>query len=283
MKAFQMKSHQSKAISAIEKALNNNQKHMVVEMPIGSGISFILAKTAEILCKTRTGNILVVTGRMEQREQLKHMLSENYTDFVQIDETRIKVDAQQKILTHADEYTNEYQYLLFYDTTISEKLYAALQCNEKTVVVFSASPMKAKRLFTPNEIVFSYTYEEAVKDGIITPAMDIQALGPAVELFGRQLLAQFGFNEFDMQVSKQDHIWDLLVKRDAQKIYVNFKTFRSQVVSPSAASTLLNTAVMQKMKQGILCQNLLNLKYRTRVAKSIKLLKVVPDIVLLHF
>ena len=89
-------------------------------------------------------------------------------------------------------------------------------------------------------MVFSYSYKDAVKDGVVTPAMDARAFGIATEVFSKQLLEQFGYVQIESNISEQNSIWDLVVSKSNQKIWVECKTYRSQVVSPSAANSLLN-------------------------------------------
>ncbi len=90
-----------------------------------------------------------------------------------------------------------------------------------------------------------------VNDGFLTPAMDARAFEPAVEAFSKQLLAQFGYTQIGSHPNQQDHSWDLIVYKSNQRIWVECKTYKSQVVSPSAANSLLKTVVMRKMKQSV--------------------------------
>lgn len=81
--------------------------------------------------------------------------------------------------------------------------------------------------------------------------MDARAFGIAAEVFSKQLLEQFGYVQTESNLSSQNSIWDLVVCKSSQKIWVECKTYKSQVVSPSAANSLLNEIVMRKMKQNI--------------------------------
>lgn len=142
--------------------------------------------------------------------------------------------------------------MIFDELDVSESIYETLNCRGKTVIVFSAKHTnKSHRLFTPKEVVFSYTYKQAVDEGYITPAMDVQAFGPAVEVFSKQLLEEFGYAQINAPSKTQDHGWDLVVEKDKQRIWVECKSYKSQVVSPSAASSLLNSIVWKRMQQKI--------------------------------
>ena len=135
---------------------------------------------------------------------------------------------------------------------MSSEEHEVIPWKEKTVIAFNTINSETlNRRFLPIETVFSYSYKDAVNDGIFTPAMDPGAFEPAVEKFTKQLLEQFGYMHISSQQSKQNQEWDLIVNKDEQKIWVECKAYKNQVVSPSAANSMLNTVVMRKMKQKI--------------------------------
>lgn len=250
MKAIQLRPHQEKAITAIQAALENGQKHIVVEMATGSGKGLVLAKTVELLHKHKAARILVVTNNIELKKNVEHNLFDKYQEFVLIDKDRIKVTTEQRVLRHSDENLNEYQFVIFDETDIAESVYNILDCREKTVIIFSAKYTRSThKLFTPDNVVFSYSYKDAVNDGILTPAMDSQAFGPAVELFAKHLLEQFGCIPVQFNSHTQVQGWDLVAQKHEYKIWVDCKTYKSQVVSPSAANSLLSNIVLRKIKQ----------------------------------
>lgn len=252
MEAIHLRPYQIKAISAIQEALACNQKHIVVEMATGCGKGLVLAKTVEMLSKEKLENVLILTDRLEVKAQINNALFNNYRGFVEIDKYRVEIETEQKILRQQNIKTSEYPFIIFYDAVISENVYEALFCKEKTVIVLTTIAKKnSHRLFTPNEIVFSYNYTDAINDGYLTPAMDTRALEPAVEAFSKRLLEQFGYYQIESHPSMQDQGWDFIVYKDKQKIWVEHKVYKSQVVSPSTANSLLKTILMRKMKQDI--------------------------------
>ena len=111
MKAIQLRPYQIKAIKAIQGALDNGQKHIVVEMATGTGKGLVLAKTVELLHKQATSNLLVVTNRLELKENIERNLLNEYRDFVKIDENRVLVTTEQKISHHTDKNFDEYQFI----------------------------------------------------------------------------------------------------------------------------------------------------------------------------
>lgn len=68
MKAIQLRPYQIKAMNAIQGALKNGQKHIIVEMATGTGKGLVLAKTVELLHKQSMSNVLVVTKKTELKK-----------------------------------------------------------------------------------------------------------------------------------------------------------------------------------------------------------------------
>lgn len=252
MREILLRPYQVEAIDAIQKAVTRGQKHIVIEMPVGSGKSLVFAKTVELLNKSEVGRILVVTGHMIIKEQIEKNLSTNYQGFIQTNIDNIVVETEQRILRHYKQKLSEYQLVIFYDAAMPKNMYEMFSCKEKTVIVFSTINNKIPhRFITPKEIVFSYTYQQAIDAGYITPAMDEKAFNPAVEVFSKQLLEEFGYKQIDYCSDMQDCGWDLVVQKGNQKIWVECKSYKSQVVSPSVANSLLTTTIMKKMEQRV--------------------------------
>lgn len=251
MKAIQLRPYQIKAMEAIQGALDNGKKHIVVEMATGTGKGLVIARTVEFLHKQAISRVLVVTNRLELKEKVERNLFNEYKDFIRIDKNRVVVTTVQKIMHHTNEEFNEYQFIIFYEIDISESICKILNCTEKTVIAFSAKYMnRPYRLFTPNEVVFSYTFQDAINDGYITPAMDARVLGPALEVFSKHLLQGFGYTQIE-NANRELDSWDLVLQKNNQKLWVECKAYKSQVVSPYVANELLKTLIMRKTKHSL--------------------------------
>lgn len=251
MKTIQLRPYQIKAMEAIQRALDNDQKHMVVEMAIRTGKGLVVAKTVELLHKQAIPNVLVVTNRLDLKENVEHNLFNEYKDFIKIDKSRVVVTTTQKILHHTKEKFEEYQFIIFYDFDVSESIYKILNCTEKTVIVFSTKQTnRPYKLFTPNEVVFSYTFQDAINDGYITPAMDASVLGTAFEVFSKHLLEGFGYTQIH-DLNREYDSWDLVLEKNNKKLWVECKAYKSQTVSPYVANELLKTLIMKKKKHSL--------------------------------
>lgn len=252
MKKILLRQYQASAVDAVQKALENGKMHMVVEMPTGCGKTVVLAKIVENLNRQKLGKILVITDRVLIKEQMERILFDDDEGIVAVDRENINIENVQKLVRNSNTQTDEYFCWIFYDVNNIDSICERFTCKEKTIIVFSNTPqMRSYKNIKTSDVVFSYTYEDAVRDGILTPAMDIKALEATVEVYGKQLLEQFGYKPVDSLSFEQKQEWDLIVNKDNQRIWVEYKTYKSQVVSPSAAVSLLNTVVMKKMKQDI--------------------------------
>lgn len=248
MEKYQLKPHQNQAIEAIQKAVAYNQKHVVVEMVSGTGMSFVLVKTMEFLSKTTIGKILVITRNATSKEEIRqHLFKENKEWGYLINDYNIVIETERTVQRDYREKITDYKVIIFYDVTMSI-LYETILREEKMVICFfNIINEFSNRFFTPKDVVFSYTFQQAIEDGYITPAMDAYAFEFTVETFTEQLLKEFGYTK----VNILDENWDLVVQNGKQKIWVDCKTYKSQVVSPSAASSLLKSIVLKQKRMNI--------------------------------
>ena len=264
METIKLRSYQIAAIKAIENAIERGQKQMIVEFPTGFGKKIVLAKTIEKLNELQVGKILVLTSTITLKENIKSELFNRDTVFV--DESKVFVETEHHILKNKIETKDEYQVIIFYNATMPENIWEMLAFEKKTIIVFSTIHNEgAYSHFNRNDIIFSYTYEQAVADGYITPAMDTSAYGLAFELFAKQLLEKFGYKDVEDSKFPKQKVWDLVVQKDKQKIWIECKNYKSQVVSPSAANSLLNTVVLRKLKQEIPQDDIILLMISSRI------------------
>ena len=255
METIQLRPYQHKAIDSVRTALNRGQRHIVVEMAAGTGKEIVFAKTVEFLHRTKDYKILVVVDHLAIKKQIISKISTNYDGFAEIVNDNIVVETASALIKNPNKQIAQYAIVIFYDAVVSSKIYDILLCAEKTTVIFTtigneiSNNKSANRLFKPNEVVFSYTFQEAISDGYVTPAMDARALQPAIEVFGKQLLEQFGYIKANNIFYEKDQRWDLALQKGNQTILVECKSYKSQVVSPFAANELLKTVVLKKIKQ----------------------------------
>ena len=257
MKDIQLRPYQNKAITAIQEAFARRQKNIVVEMASGCGKGLVFAKTIENLQKEKIDKILVVVGNLSLKDRLIREISTNYNGFVKLDKSNLLIETEQRLLHNSDEALDNYNIVIFYEA-LFRNAGEILTGKEKTVIVFSAFGNEimyenkiSTKPYSPKDIVFSYTFQEALNDGYMTPAMDARARGPALEVFSQTLLARFGYIQIDNLSREHEYIWDSVLQKQNQKIWVECKAYKSQTVSPSIANDLLKTLVMRKMKQNI--------------------------------
>lgn len=266
MKAIKLRPYQSKAIEAIQNAVDRNQKHMVIEIPSGFDKGIIFVKAIEKLNELYKGKILVVAGNSSLKEQVEKELFTKYQEFIQIDKDNILLETERQIIRNYSQKEEEYPIVIFYDTVMSKQIYEILSCKEKVVVAFSGIVHEnLKEIFSPESTVFAYTYQQAMKEGYITPAMDARAREFAFERFGEQLLGGFGYKKIELGSDADDNEWDLIMKKGDRRLLVDCKAYKSQVISPSAAHSLLYAIVMKRKKQELLHKDVVLLLVSSKI------------------
>lgn len=256
MKASKLLQYQEKAFYNIQEALARRQKRIVVEMPTGFGKGMVFSKTIEYLQQINDVKILVVVGNLQLKEQLTQNILSNHNVLASINSNNIVIETEQRIRNNSYEKINSYDIVILYEA-IFRHVDRVLEGIEKTVIIFSTigdtiiyESKKRAKPYSPEDVVFSYTYQEALKEGYITPAMDTKAREPAFEYFSKQLLEGFGYTQIEY-TNKNIGIWDLVLEKNGQKFWVECKAYKSETISPTIANDLLKTLVMRKMKQKI--------------------------------
>lgn len=256
MKEFELRPYQKQAISAIQEALIHGQRRIAIELPPGFGKGIVLAKVIEYLQKTKAVKILVVVGNLMLKEKISREISTNYNGSVSIDNSNIVVETEHKLLNNSDERISECNPIVFYDAEFKDA-YQVHTGEEKTAIIFSTfgndiiyENRVQQKPYSSKDIVFSYTFQEAINDGYITPAMDARARGPALEVFSKHLLESYGYSQIDYTKREHDS-WDLVLQKNNQKLWVECKAYKSQDVSPYVANELLKTLIMRKLKHNL--------------------------------
>lgn len=256
MKEFELRPYQKQAISAIQEALIRKKKRIAIEMPPGFGKGMVFAKIVEYLQKTKADKILVVVGNLMLKEQISSKISTNHDGSESICNSNIVVETEHKFINNSDEKISEYSTIISYDVAFRSTYWTRLG-EEKTLIIFSTfgndviydNEMQTKP-YSSKDIVFSYTFQEAINDGYMTPAMDVRARGPALEVFSKHLLESFGYSQIDYEKREHDS-WDLVLQKSNQKLWVECKAYKSQDVSPHVANELLKTLIMRKKKHNL--------------------------------
>ena len=252
MDKIQLRKHQVEAIDAITKGLNCGQQRMVVEMVAGTGKGIVLAKAVETIIEFGNKKILIVTNRLTERKNIECNLFEDYQDVMKINRDNVYVETEERVLQDLVMNIDVCEFVIFYNMNVSNDIYETLNCKNKTVIAFFTNNLETSHsVFQPKDVVYVYNYEDAVADGCLTPAMDARALEPAIGAYCKLLLKQFRYTRITYGASSDDMSWDLVAENDKHKIWVEYKAYKSQVVSPAAANSMLKNVLMRKIKQDI--------------------------------
>ena len=137
MKKILLRQYQASAVDAVQKALENGKKHMVVEMPTGCGKTIVLAKIVENLNRQKLGKILVITDRVLIKEQMERILFDDDDGIVAVDRENINIENVQKLARNSSIQIDEYFCWIFYDIANIDRICDRFECKEKTIIVFS--------------------------------------------------------------------------------------------------------------------------------------------------
>ena len=99
METMELRPYQNKAIDSVRTALNRGQRHIVVEMAVGTGKGIVFAKIVEFLQQTKNHKILVVVDRLEIKKQIISRISTNYDGFAKIVNDNIVVETATATLS----------------------------------------------------------------------------------------------------------------------------------------------------------------------------------------
>ena len=243
-RAVQSRPHQSKAINAIQNAVDRKQKHILVEMASGSGKSIVLLKTLENLFYKNDGRILIIAGSASIKEQLLKLLFVDFKKLFDLDEGRIEIETVYYTFKHPEKIGDSFEYIIPYDIQVSEKNYEMLCKNNKTIIVFSEHVNKYSQY---EDLVFSYSYQDGVRDGIFSPVADPSLYEYAVKGFCQRLLEKFNFKYIEKE-SLQRSFWDFYFSNDNKNIWVCYKNYKSKDVSPNTFNTVIKNAVWNREK-----------------------------------
>lgn len=248
MKAIQIKKHQVAAIEAIKNAINNKQPEITIEMATGTGTSLILAKTLEYLLEIGKKKVLIITGSVSIKEQLNSWIFEHYKDLINIDKHMVDIKNIQYVYKNPNVINDTYHFIITYDIPQSNRCYEILYKSQKTIINFQKYK---KKLFPTSDIVFTYSQQDAIKDGIFSPAIDPKLYDIAAESFCKRLLEKFNCKPINDIESVNEAFWDFRFSNEGKTIYVQHKNFKSEDISPNEINTVLKNILWHKSQHKI--------------------------------
>lgn len=254
MEGIRLQEYQLRAIDSIRRAIEKGRKQIVVDMPVGCGKGAVVTKTVETISTLRPGRILLLTSTVCVKEQTENLLRAHIS-LTEKSNVHILVETVQKFIKNSLNNIAGYEFVIFYDIPITERIYSAFYDKKITMVAFldggTSAVANLPAGFGAEDVVFSYSLKSAVYDGIITPAMRNGILEYAIENYFEHLIRQFGYDYGKLNDDSQNQGWDFVIQKGDRKIWVQYKLYKSQVVSPSLANSLLNKIVAKKVKQNI--------------------------------
>lgn len=226
---YKMRKYQQDILEVIEKQIKEGEKEIIINMAVGTGKSIVIQKLLEQLKSLKKA--LIITSNKLLEQQWKEI---------------IKVNDKIKIGTYNDEFgeDEETQYLVLENTQcISDTKYNNLKkLFPNAVFIIFCNFIETKDSWLKKEnVAYSYTLEDTLKDGYINPKIITQ--GSFRHLIFNLLIHSKYMIDLEPSI-KQDRVIlrpDFVIKKENEKKIIEVKEYRSEFVS----NTILNGAVEQ--------------------------------------
>ncbi len=251
MKTPQLRDYQTRAVHAIIGAVYNQQRIIVLEMVLGTGKSAVLVKVIDQLLGFMPGKILVIASSTTKKLQLESILLTNASQF---EAENIIVETQQNLYPKGSTLRSSldsFKYIFFFDVIITKKL-SQLPFSEKNqIIIITGEGQKQECEFSdPKNVVFTYGYDQAIREGRISPSMDEDFLLPTINLFCKKFFALFGYFSETIKKDNKSNCQTFISKDDGKKINIIYKAYKTSAVSQFTATALLNDTIMKRMSEG---------------------------------
>lgn len=228
---YNMRKYHQEILEVIEKQIKKGKKEIIIQMAAGTGKGIVIQKFLEQLESFE--KVLIITS--------SKLLEQNWKE-------RIKVTNNIKISTYNEEFVEdkEEKYLVLENAQcISNVKYNNLKKlfpNATFIIFGDVYQINIKNSWLKSEnVVYSYTLEEALKDGYINPKIITQG---SLRHLIFNLLIRSDY-KIDLEPSIQHGRGmlrpDFVISKENEKKIIEVKEYRSEFVS----NTILNGAVEQ--------------------------------------
>lgn len=260
MKDYILRDYQTKAVTAITQALQNNSKRITLEMATGTGKTFVLASLIEHLFDINK-RFLIVTNTISEKEHIRSFLIDQLsTEIVQaVKDEKITFTIYPRLRKQQDDlYFGRFSYVILKDAEFAHFLHFDSSNTETVFVGFLSGKQRIdaiapyinstsdRSFFTDKDCVYKYTLSEAVQQGYISPMIEPNMYGPATVGFCQRLFSKLGCTTLEQESSIKPFSSriDLVLSLDDTKIFVECKSGRYEYM----ASQSLNLALSRIVK-----------------------------------
>ena len=236
--------HQIQAIDAALNALRVGKKRILLNMATGTGVTTILLTLAARLI-SENKKVLILTKSISEKEFLLQQFHEREITFA----SENCVNASATIITYPWIRVNmerllseRYQYIFLHHAELCTSKDAALTKLDAALIGFaSRTSQDGNEIFSPEDCVYQYTMENAVRDGLLSPLYDPAMYVPAIEGFCQRLMEQFGCKPESKRLLPGKEIEaDLCFSFKGRKIWVECKSYRDSYVSRQTINIALS-------------------------------------------
>lgn len=229
--------YQIKAINAAIKSLQRKNPYTLIRVSVGTGkLAILIGIIKAILQNEQKPKVLILISNKEIMSQIRNeIINSGIADINTIVVSSYK-EIQSYYETHME--STSFQYVFCYEAeeAINKELRKLLG-NARFIGFDNVSKLKDS-WFRGVPYVFSYSIEDAVRDGIIRPALAPHYREVAIEGFCERLLNRFGGS---VVWQRRNDPVDFVLVTEKEEILVEYKSYRNREIP----AQMVERALMQ--------------------------------------
>lgn len=228
-----MQQHQIDAVTSVLEAVTRGNKKILFSIPTGSGASKVIMEIIVALLREKPYvKVLLATSSMREKEILEKVLNNYGISLWKNDNETffsVMIATYSWLRIHIDELkVLGFKFVFLYNLERTEKLQQVT--SKATIIAYTPAPRNGSRGLDSKYLVYRYTMEDAVKDGVLPPTLSPQYYDAAVAGFCERLFEKFvGEIEFKEIDSRYKNIrLDFSYVINGKTYVVEYKSYRDR-------------------------------------------------------
>lgn len=232
MEEKQLLPHQYEAVNSIIEAIQTEKlKRFLISLPTGTADYTIILETCRILRQgARKSKFLFLTDRSELQEQLLESVRSDFGNDAA--GTTVKVMTYQRLGKNYSEQLARTDYVVCFEAHRSVHMELPPFAEDTVFIGITRETKSSNLSWLKNApFVYSYSLEDAVRDGVIQPAEAADLYENAVLGFCECLFAYYGAKAGQVSDKAPWRGADLVRVVDGKQLFIECKSFRDSYVS----------------------------------------------------
>lgn len=240
----QLLPHQSDAVNSIINAINSqNISSMVISMPVGTGSTIVALEVFHRLyCNDKNKRTLFLLGYVQLCEQLRdNLLKESGDDVFRKQSVEI-MTYQQFSETIDEKALSIFDYIICFEPSgIRHTAYPSLHKGTVAIGIVSQPETCTHQWFQKAPCVFSYTINDAIRDGMLYSVEHPENHEEAIIGFCKKLIQFYGGSTTNDERDLDYNIRpDLIGSIQGKTLLIECKSFRNRTISTNRLIPVIN-------------------------------------------